>query len=280
MVCELRGLRTMMAWALALGLLLTPALAWAYGGGGGGGGGDVGGAADNIEPWTPAELSSIFQSTSPSQQNTLVEAFTGSTISKRDLLTIRQVFLEKNSAAANNEAAMLDACVKTLEILDKMGELSQTGLSFVPGVGWVTSASLSAVRGGANAYRDGLGTKGIVKGVVISATSSVMMSHFSPLNADKAFNTAKAGINIARNTVNSQVRTRALAIATKAMARYGLTKQVEGEIEGQLGKSMEALADYMGAPNVAQQPSFVQDPAYDPMSSAPASQISGGTPQL
>ena len=278
MVWEARGLRTMMACALALCLLLTPALAWAYGGGGGGG--DVGGSGSNIEPWTPAELSSIFQSTSPSQKNTLVEAFTGSTISKRDLLTIRQVFLEKNSAAANNEAAMLDACVKTLEILDKMGEISQTGLSFVPGVGWVTSATLSAARGGANAYRDGLGTKDIVKGVVIGATSSAMVSKFSPLNADKAFNTARAGINIARNTVSSQVRNKALAVAAKAMARYGLKKKVEGEIEGQLGKSMEALADYVGAPNVAQQPSYVPDPAYDPMSSAPATPVAGGTPQL
>ena len=173
-----------------------------------------------------------------------------------------------------------DACVKTLEILDKMGEISQTGLSFVPGVGWVTSATLSAARGGANAYRDGLGTKGIVKGVVISATSSAIVGKFSPLNADKAFNTARAGINVARNTVSTQVRNKALTVAAKAMARFGLKKKLEGEVEGQLGKTMEALADYASAPNVAQQPSYVPDPAYDPMSSAPATPVAGGTPQL
>ncbi|WP_319582275.1 hypothetical protein [uncultured Pseudodesulfovibrio sp.] len=277
MVGETRGLRSWMAWGLAMCLLLTPALAWAYGGGGG----DVGGSTSKtIEPWTPTKLSSIFKNVSPSEKNTLVKAFTGSTISKRELLTIRQVFLEKDSAAANNEAAMLDACVKTLEVLDKMGELSQTGLSFVPGVGWVTSATLSAARGGANAYRNGLSRSDIAKGVVIGATSSALMSKFSPMNADKAFNTAKAGISLARNTVNSQVRTKAMAIAAKALARYGLKKTAEGEMEAQLGKRMEDLANYLGAPNVAQQPSYVPDPTYDPMSSAPATPVAGGTPQL
>ncbi|EGB15929.1 hypothetical protein DND132_2726 [Pseudodesulfovibrio mercurii] len=278
MVCKTRGLCALLACLLGLGLLLIPALASAYGGGG-----DVGGppsSSTNIEPWTQSELQEIFSSTSAQQRDTLVQAFSGSTITKRDLLTIRQVFLEHNSAAANNEAAMLDACVKTLEVLDKMGEITQEGLSFVPGVGWVTAATLSAARGGANAYRDGLGTKDIVKGVVISAGASTLVGRFSPLNADQAFNTARAGINVARSTVSQQVKTRAVALVKRAFARFGIKKTADYATEKGIGKAMETLADYVGAPNMAQQPNYVQDPSFDPMSSAPATPIAGGTPQL
>ena len=278
MLKHMRGLRTPLAFLLALGLLLTPALASAYGGGGG----DIGGPSkpDAIEAWTPSELADIFHNVSPDQADTLITAFTGSTINKRDLLTIRQVFLENNSNAANREAAILDACVKTLEVMDKVGEYTQEGLSFVPGVGWVTAAALGAARGGANAYRDGLDGKAIVKGIVIGGGASGLVGKFSPVNADTAFTTAKAGINIARNAVSKQVRDKALKIAAKAMGRYGLKKGAEYGTEKGLSKTMESLADYMSAPNMAQQPNYVPDPAYDPMMSAPASSIAGGTPQL
>lgn len=285
MVCERRQHRTLLAGLLALSLLLTPALASAYGGGGGGGG-DVGGGVGggttttNIEPWTQAELQAIFSTTSAQQRSTLVQAFAGSTISRRDLLNIRQVFLNQNADAANNEAAMLNACVKTLEILDAMGELTQDGLAFVPGVGWVTSAALSGARAGAEGYRDGLSTGDIVKGVVISTTSSALVSKFSPLDADRAFQTARAGINVARNALTEQIKSRALGIVQRNITRYGIKKYVEGEAETALGQGMEALADYMGAPNTAQQPEYVADPYYDPMKSAPSTPVAGGTPQL
>lgn len=274
------GLRTMLAGLLALGLLLAPALASAYGGGGGG---DIGGPSTtttNITPWTRAEVAEIFSGLSPAEHNTMVEAFSGSTISKRDMLTVRQVFLEGYANEARSDAEMLDACVKTLEILDKMGEITQEGLSFVPGVGWVTAATLGAARGGANAYRDGLSRGDIAKGIVIGGGASALVGRFSPTNADKAFNTAKAGINLARNTVSQEVKTRAIGVAARAMERYGIGKAMDYGAEKGLGKAMEKLADYVGAPNMAQQPNFTPDPNFDPMSSAPASSIAGGTPQL
>ncbi|WP_166671399.1 hypothetical protein [Pseudodesulfovibrio indicus] len=281
MVCKRRGMRTMLAGLLALGLLLTPALAAAYGGGGGGGGAfESDTSKPQMDPWTRAEVAEIFKDLSPAEHNTMVEAFSGSTISKRDLLTVRQVFLEQYSNEAQSEAEMLDACVKTLEILDKMGEISQEGLSFVPGVGWVTSVTLGAARGGANAYRDGLSGADIAKGIVIGGGASALAGQMSAIDANKAFNTAKAGINLARNAVSQQVKTRAVGVVTRAMGRYGIGKAMDYGTEKGLSKAMEKLADYVSAPNMAQQPSFTPDPAYDPMSSAPASPIAGGTPQL
>ena len=278
MVCEQRGLRTLLAGLLALSLLLTPALASAYGGGG-----DVGGptkTTTNIEPWTPNQLVDIFRGATPSQQDTLITAFTGSTISKRDLLTIRQVFLEHNSAVANNEAAMLDACVKVLEVLDKAGEYTQEGLSFVPGVGWVTAAALGAARGGANAYRDGLGGKEIAQGIVIGGGASALVGRFSPMNADTAFTTARAGINLARNALTQEVRNRAVKVAGRAVARYGIKKTIDYTSEKGLGMLMQEIADRASAPNMAQQPNFIPDETYDPMQSAPATPVAGGTPQI
>ncbi|MFH1913324.1 MAG: hypothetical protein ABIK45_03510 [Pseudomonadota bacterium] len=291
MVYESNGLRAMVGCALALWLLLTPSLALTSGcggGGGGGGGGGVDGAVDlfggsratNIQPWTADELNVIFEHTSPSQQPSLVAAFTGSTIAKRDLLTIRQVFLEANAVDARHDAALLDSCVKTLEVLDKLGEITQEGLSFVPGVGWVTAASLGAARGGANAYRDGLDHAEIAKGVVFGGTASALVGKFSPANADAAFNTAKAGVNLARNAVSQEVKTRALGLAARAAKRYGLKKGAEYGAEKGIGMAMETLADYVGAPNMAQQPNYTQTLNYDPLSSAPASSVTGGPAQF
>lgn len=273
-----RGMHGFVASLLALTLLLTPTMASAYGGGGG----DVGGPPKDlkIDPWKPSELVSIFGTLNPSQQDTLITAFTGSTIEKRDLLTIRQVFLEQNSNAANNEAAMLDACVKTLEVLDKLGEYSQEGLSFVPGVGWVTAAALGAARGGANAYRDGKTPSDIVKGIVIGGGASGLVGKFSPMNADKAFTTARAGINLARNAITKKVRERATVVAVKAVARYGAKKGVDYGAEKAIGKAMEQAANILSAENRASVPDYSPDPTFDPMSSAPASSIAGGTPQI
>lgn len=273
-----RGMHGVVAFLLALTLLLAPTEASAYGGGGG----DVGGPPKDlkIDPWKPSELVDIFGNLNPSQQDTLITAFTGSTITKRDLLTIRQVFLEQNSNAANNEAAMLDACVKTLEILDKLGEYSQEGLSFVPGVGWVTAAALGAARGGANAYRDGKAPGDIVKGIVIGGGASGLVGKFSPMNADKAFSTARAGINLARNAITKKVRKRATVVAVKAIARYGAKKGVDYGAEKGIGKAMEQAVNILGAENRASVPDYSPDPTFDPMSSAPASPIAGGTPQI
>jgi len=276
------GMHGVVASLLALTLLLAPTMASACSGGGGGGGGGAFEKMDvkKIDPWKPSELVDIFGSLNPSQQDTLITAFTGSTIKKRDLLSIRQVFLEQNSTAANNEAAMLDACVKTLEALDKLGEYTQEGLSFVPGVGWVTAATLGAARGGANAYRDGKTPGDIVKGIVIGGGASGLVGKFSPMNADAAFTTARAGINLARNAITKKVRERAQVVAVKAIARYGAKKGADYAAEKGIGKAMEQAASILGAENRASVPDYSPDPTFDPMSSAPASPIAGGTPQL
>lgn len=280
MLSRFKGLKKTTACLLMLGLLLAPASVLAYGGGGGGGGGDVGGNSRNIDPWSSNELATIFSSVTPEQKSNLVDAFTGTTITKRDLLTVRQVFLEKNSSDANRDADILDAMVKTLEILDKTGEYTQEVLSFVPGVGWVTAASLGAARGGANAYRDGKSAGEITRAVFINGSASALVGKFSPMNSDTAFNTARAGVNIARNTLSTEVRKRAMKVAAKALGRFGGKKAAEYGAEKGVGAMMEAAADAVSAKNHASVPSYTPTPGFDPMSSAPSTPVAGGTVQF
>lgn len=279
--------RGVSACMLVLVLLLTPVLASAYGGGGGEGSGWEKMKVKRPDPWKPSDLADIFGSLKPSEQDTLITAFTGSTISKRELLTVRQIFLEAESDRLNNQAALWDAMVKTLEILDKTGQYAQDGLSFVPGVGWVTAAALGAARGGADAYRDGKSGTDIVKGIVIGGGASGLVGKFSPLNADKAFTTARAGINLARHAISQKVKAKALKVAAKAAARYGVKKGTEMAAEKGLGATFQAIADRAGATNYAGVPSYtpspefgLDTPSFDPNMSAPASPIAGGTPQL
>ena len=282
MIKKTRGIRGLVSALLVLALILTPAIAAAYGGGGSGGTDGFSSIMGTPQPspWTPTDLAPIFQNLNPVQQTAMINAFTGSTVTKRDLLTIRQVMLEQNSTNANMEAAMLDKCVKALEIMDQLGQVSQTGLSFVPGVGWVTSAALSASRSGADAYRDGKSAGQIAQDMLVDGTASALVGKFSNLNPDKAFTTARAGINMARNAVSQQVRKRAAIVATKALARYGIKKQVESTVEQQLRSAMQAAANAVSVQNRAAVPSFTPDPSFDPMASAPASSVAGGTPQL
>lgn len=280
-------LRRFTACLLALALLLSPALVSAYGGGGSEGTGGFNNMVAKRDPWKPSELAGIFGSLKPAEQDTLITAFTGSTINKRDLLSVRQVFLERESDKLNRDADMLDAMVKALEVLDKTGQYAQDGLSFVPGVGWVTAAALGAARGGANAYRDGKSGATIAKEIVIGGGASGLVGKFSPLNADKAFSTARAGINVARNAISQQIKNKALKIAAKNAAVFTGKKGIEFMGEKAIAAGMQKIADRAGAKNFAQVPSYTPTPGFapgtpsiDPNMSAPATPVSGGTPQL
>jgi len=281
----------LIACMLAISLLLTPSIVWAYGGGGGsdsgGGGGTIGssgsmGGVKSIDPWSPAELGSIFHSLTPEQKDTMVETFQGSTINKRDLLTIRQVFLEQNSAAANRDAEVMDALVKTLEVLDLAGQYAEAGLSWVPGVGWVTSGALAGARAGANAYAEGKDASEIAGAALTSGAAAALVGRFSPGNADSAFNNARAGFNIARNATNKYVQKRAAQIAAKRGAQYLGTKYVENTVQTGLTNLGNAPAQgAQNGPSTAVQEvatrvsAYNQVPAnhYSPMEMSPTEQL-------
>jgi len=250
---------------LALSLLL-PATAWSYGGGGGSDvGGGIGGIGSTspLTPWSKADLNAMLKNVTPDQRSIMVKAFSGSTISRRELLGLRQTFLEINSSNANVSAQMLDMIVKTLEVMDTVGEYTQEGLSFVPGVGWVTAAALGTARGAANAYRDGKSGSEIATAALTNGAASALVGRFSPGNANAAFSTARGATNLARNAASAAVRERAAQVAARAAGRYVGTKAAEYGTEKVLGATLNALAQDVGVKNRAAAPRYTPTTKYN-----------------
>lgn len=269
------------ACVLVLGLLLAPTLATAYGGGGGEGAGfdAMMGIKDAPEPWTSTDLEGLFESTTPEDRAQLVRVFTGTTISKRELISVRQIFLTRRSEQLARRASFIDFLTKTVEALDTAGQWAQTGLTFVPGVGWVTSAGLSAARAGADAYKGGKSGTEIVQDMVVNGAASAVVGKFSPLNADKSFSTARAGINLARGTTSTAIRNRAAKVAVKGLGRFTGKKLSESYTEKGISAALGEVSNFMGAQNNATPPSYNPTPGYtfDPNMSAPATPVSGST---
>ncbi len=208
--------------------------AFGYGGGSSGGSGGSGDKNENesskpniqIEKLSDKEVKKIFALIGGKSGNNLSNIFSGTDLTKRELMAIRQSILEGDSTAANTEATIISGLTFTVECLDKAGQISQIGLSFVPGVGWVTAGLLDTARGGADAYRDGKSASEILSEAAIAGVSSVTINKLSPLGADKTFNNAKSAWNIAtkgsgKNTV------KAIKIFSTNIVKYGLKKEGE-----------------------------------------------------
>ena len=123
--------------------------------------------------------------------------------------------------------------------------------SFVPGVGWVTAASLGAARGAANAYKDGKSGAEIATSAFTSGAASALVGKFSPGNADAAFSTARGAANLARNAASAKVRERAKRVAVKAAGRFAATKAAEYGGEKAVGAAINSAAKNVGVQNRA-----------------------------
>ena len=213
----------------ALMLLLAPDLAQAYGGGGGDTETPEQKMAKGLKSWTPDDLSKLFHGLQPDDEKEMTEMFTGAKVNKATLLKFRQEFLERDMRVAGNQASALNAIVIVLEVTDYVGNKSQQALGFVPGVGWVTSAGLGAARSAADAYKGGGDAKEIAKQFFTGGVTNGLIGKFS--NADKAYNSAKAGYKLATTAMTGEAVTGGTKVMLKGITRYGLKKY--GEYEGQ-----------------------------------------------
>jgi hypothetical protein len=209
--------------------------AFGYGDGGGGGGSDSGGNknensddAANVEitKLSDSEVEKIFNLIGGKEGEDLSNIFKGTDLTQRELMEIRQGILEGNMNQENFNADLMNALTITVECLDTAGQVSQFGLSFVPGVGWVAAGLLDTARGGADAYRDGKSVKEILSEAAIAGATSVTINKLSPLGADKTFNNAKSAFNMLTKGSGNYTG-KAVKVFTKNITKYGLKKEVE-----------------------------------------------------
>jgi hypothetical protein len=248
------GKKIMMSLTLISFLLLSVnTTVFAYGGESGGGSEIA--TSTTVTPLTDEQISKIFSLLDAKSRETLSKAFSGTDKTARELMTIRQAILEGEMASANAAASVMHGLTVTVECLDKAGQWSQFALSFVPGVGWVTSASLDAARAGANAYRDGKDIKEILTDATIAGVTSVTINKLSPLDADKTFNSAKAAFNIARTTGSKTAQQTAIKLGVKNLVKYGGKKGSEYYAGAALSSALDNATKQ--APNRVAPPTYI-----------------------
>ena len=249
------GKKIIMSLTLLLFLLISVnTTVFAYGGGGGGGGGGEIATTTTIAPLTDEQVKKIFSLLDAKSREALSNAFSGTDKTARELMAIRQAILEGEMASANAAASVMHGLTVTVECLDKAGQWSQFALSFVPGVGWVTSGTLDVARAGANAYRDGKNAREILTDATIAGVASVTINRLSPLDADKTFNSARAAFNIAR-TGSKKAQKTAIKVATKNLIRYGGKKG--SEVLAGAGLSSALNSATKQAPNQVTPPTYI-----------------------
>lgn len=268
MCTQSQRIGTFAACLMAFSLIMVPTTVWANEGGGGGGGGGGSSAIDqtsggtmggsqSIAAWGQSELENIFKDVDPKRKGALIDAYRGTTITRRQLLLIRQSVFQESAREADRNTAILDTLMKTLQVLDTAGQYSQLGLSFVPGVGWVTSTSLGAARAAADGYRDGKTGSEIAADVLIDgAASAIVGAKFSSLNANGALSMAKRSIKLTRTSVVKGTPQKAAKIAVKALGRYGTIKAAEIKATDALKSVVTDAAQAVGAKNMAVAPSY------------------------
>lgn len=200
------------------------------------------------------EIKRIFSLLDAKSRETMTNVFSGSNRTARELMRIRQAILEGDMKRANAEASLINGLTVTVEFLDQAGQWSQFGLSFVPGVGWVTAGVLDTARGGVNAYRDGKSASEILKDATIAGVSSVTINKLSPLGADKTYNGAKTAWNII--TKGSGKHT---GKAVKIFIKNGVKFLGKKEIERRAGNVLSAGLNNSTkqAPNRAPMPTYI-----------------------
>jgi len=202
----------------------------------------------------------IFSVLDAKSRAEMLKIFSGSDYTSIELMRIRQTLLEQQMSSAHTGKSIMDGLTVTVEFLDKAGQWSQFGLSFVPGVGWVTSGLLDTARGGADAYRDGKSAEEILKEATIAGLSSVTINKLSPLGADKSFNNAKSAYNIATKGSGKQTG-KAVKIFIKNVGSYGTKKEAERRTGDALKNALNNAGNQ--APNRSPAPVYMGPGGYD-----------------
>jgi hypothetical protein len=253
-VKKMKNSKKALLFAAGLFMLLgTEGIVMGYGGGGEGTGtswgqsGTVDPATAQISQTTDVDLEGLFPPGAIAGGTMTID---GPPMTEEEFREMFQSFLEQEKVDAERAAAIMNGLTLTAEGLDLAGQWSQFGLSFVPGVGWVTSGALDAARGGAEAYKKGNDIKGILKATVIDGVVSVTISKLSPLDADKSFNNAKSAFAVLTKGSGTQ-SPKAAKIAATNLGKFLGKKETEREVGGALS---EVLKDDKQVPNKATPP--------------------------
>jgi hypothetical protein len=213
-----------------------------YGDGGSGDGGSDASssapASTRVTPLSDDEVTEIFSILDAESRETMTNVFSGTNLTARELMSIRQTLLEQQQQSAHARSTIVHGLTLTVEGLDWAGQQTQTVLSYVPGVGWVTAGLLDAARGGANAYRDGKSAGEILKDATIAGVTSVTINKLSPLNADKTFNNARGAWNILTRGSGKHAG-KAGKVFLKNGVKYLAKKEAEAQAGSALGSAIE-----------------------------------------
>jgi len=211
-----------------------------------------GGSSTQITKLSDKEVKKIFDLIGGKEGKDLSNLFSGTDLTQRELMEIRQAILEGNMDQANFNADLISGLTLTVECLDAAGQVSQLGLSFVPGVGWVAAGLLDGARDGADAYRDGKSASEILSAATIGAATSVAINKLSPLNADKTFKGAKRAWSMATKKGGKRTAQASWAFI-KNVAKYTAKKETErragNTIKGALNNASKKTPNRVSRPS-------------------------------
>jgi hypothetical protein len=266
-----------------LGVLLAvcaPHVIWACGGGGGGGGGGDGGGGDSdgaassaIQPLSRQQIENIFgrignqKGLSAQTVETMVWVFKGKRVDPKQLYRLRQQVLESQSSQANNWASFVDGATTLVVTVDTVGYYTQFALSFVPGVGWVTTATLSIARSGADTYKQGGDAGQIVKSMAIDGAASLIIKG-SRLGSkggkalERASQSYHASKTVISKTVKKALLKRAKQHLVKGEALKAIKKYGKGWVKKGLTAGTNAVQNSAPSPTYHSSPSGGWGPHY------------------
>lgn len=274
MYINLKQFGCIFALMFILTLAISPLPVFAHGGGGGGGGGEGGGGGGGsggglpglgggnnpvANPWTPSQLSNIFSSLTPSQKANLVSVYSGSTVSKRQLLNSWSIMHERNRRDVHFTASVIEKMENTLEVLDKAGQHSQTALSFVPGVGFVTSTGLDVMRSGADAYKDGKSAKDIAVKAVSTGITAGLMNKFSAASTTLSRLTKSGSSKISAAAKKTYSK---LGSLLSRLTGYAKDKAVGDATQAAVEKGLDAVVSTKSMPNTFSPPTYTPTSSY------------------
>lgn len=170
------NLKRLLTAVLAI-TLLSPMPAMACGGGGGGGGGGNGegfgaptSAADEVKSFSRSELEDFFSGLPDGVRELVIDRQEGKPRTIRQLSTIRGLFLQAERWRQEADESYLQSWEEIAVVLDEAGQWSETVLSVISGgkAELVTGTVFSAIRAGADQYRDDKEYADILQAIAVS----------------------------------------------------------------------------------------------------------------
>lgn len=177
---------------------------------------------------TESDIEMLFAGLNENAQQHLSHDFTAWTegMSVLDLKNTIKNWEEGDRVRANLHADVTDSATTMVEILDMVGEKTQTVLSYCPGVGW-HAVGLDAVREAANARKEGKSNLEALGNATVKGSISVVTNYCS--KADDFWDIAMDGTNVES--------------VVPALTAYAINKQTENELGSAAQEAVQADED-------------------------------------